>query len=220
MRMAFTPWVMPCVAAFGLSAALLAYVLRRNRRSRANRAFAVWMAFLSVWTFGRVWMHVADDAASALFWAKFLYVGALFTAPAFAYFVCRLVGKKISAALLFMPFVPLAIALPTDLLIRGVRDYGWGYHFEYGVLFPLFGVFALSLLLYASHVLWQARKHVPSRLARKKLDILAYSTFATVSLIGVLDIILPSLGSYVYTIPNLLAVLLGLGIAYAFLIKR
>lgn len=218
--MAFTPWVVPCVAAFGLSAALLAYVLRRNHHSQANRAFAVWMAFLSVWGFGRIWMHVADDAASALFWAKFLYTGAIFTAPAFAYFVSRLVGKRIGAALLFLPFVPLAIALPTDLLIKGVRDYGWGYHFDYGALFPLFGAFALSILLYASYVLWQARKHVPDGLARKKLGILAYSTFATASLIGIFDIALPSLGSYVYTIPNLLAVLLGLGIAYSFIAKR
>lgn len=208
------------MAAFGLSAALLGYVLRRNHRSPANRAFALWMAFLSVWGFGRVWMHVADDASSALFWAKFLYVGALFTAPAFAYFVCRLVGESARAVLLFLPFVPFAAALPTGLLISGIRDYGWGYHFYYGPLFPVFGGFALSLMMYASYMLLSARSHVPAELERKKLSILAYATLATSFLIGVFDIVLPSLGGYVYTVPNLIAVFLGFGIAYAFLLKR
>lgn len=228
--MAYTLWAITPSLAFLLSTAIGIYVLRRNPRAPANRAFALWMAFYAIWNLGKIGMRSSEDPAGALLWAKFAYLGFLFIAPSFANFALRLVGKRFGPVLLFLPFVLLAATLPTELLISGVQHYAWGYHFGYGMLFPLFGAFSLLTMLFAvsyiflvtraSRLLRNAERDVPDRLARKKFGYVLYPAAGTLIYLGVSDIVLPALGLIAFSFSGILTSFMALSIAYAFAIKE
>lgn len=218
--MAFTSWAFPSLLALALGTAVGAYVLLRNPRGPANRAFAIWMAFYAVWNIGKIGMRSSEDPANALLWAKFAYLGLLFIAPAFAHFAFRLVERKFNAAYLYFPFAALLAILPTGLFISGVHYQAWGYHFYYGALFPLFGLAFFPLVAYASALLWNARNAVKKPLVRERLELVIYPAIAALSYLGASEILLPMLGIYSYPLSGLLTALLALSTAYAFLLKK
>ncbi len=218
--MAFTLWALPSLAALLLNLGIGIYVLRRNPGNIVNRAFAVWMAFFALWDFGELGLRMAGDAGRALFWAEFLYFGVFFIAPSFAYFVFKLLEKRVNTALLYVPFLLLFITLPTGLFIDGVELRPWGYGLHYGIIFPVFGVLFMSLVAYAWYQLWKARSAVKKPLARRKLGLMLYSTMVAITFGGVTDVILPMFGIYTYTLASLLTSFVALGIGYAFLMKK
>lgn len=217
--MAFTLWALPSLAALLLNTGIGAYVLKRNPGSTVNRTFAIWMAFFALWDLGELGLRTAGDATRALFWAEFLYFGVFFVAPSFAYFVFKLLEKRVNAALLYLPFILLFITLPTGLFIDGVELRPWGYGLHYGIIFPVFGVLFMSLVAYSWYQLWKARSAVKTHLTRKKLNLMLYPTIVAITFGGVTDILLPMLGIYTYTLASLLTASVALGIGYAFLMK-
>lgn len=219
--MALTTWALPSLLAFVLNVFVGIYVLQRNPAGSVNRAFAVWMAFVALWGIGEFFMRISDNAAGGLFWAKFVYLGVFFIGPAYVDFVFKLIGKKFSSILLYLPFALFLPMLATDLFINGASLQPWGYQMSYGVLFPVFGLaLFLPLITYAWYVLWKARNAVQKPLVRKKLNLVLYSTILTISFGGITDVILPILGIYVYTVASLLTAVMALSIAYAFTLKE
>lgn len=218
--MAFNAWALLPLAALVSTSTLGLYLLCRDRRSRVKRAFLHLMAFLALWDIGELMMRTVYDPESALFWAKFIYLGGLFVAPAYASFVFRLAEKKFNAALLYLSFAMFLVSLPTDLFIRGVTPQFWGYSVDYGVLFPLFGAALLLTLLYAWGILWRARSEVEDLLARKKLGIMLYFSIAPISFGGITDIVFPALGIHVIALASPMIAATTLAIAYAFQLKK
>lgn len=218
--MALTVWALPSLIALLLNSALGIYVLRRNPGNPVNRAFAAFAGFLALWDFGEFGLRIAADAATALLWARIEFLGILFISPAFAYFVFRLLEKRISAALLYAPFALFLLALPTDLFIKDVALRPWGYGHYYGILFVPFGALLSAVGSYALYLLWKARGAVKNPLTRRKLDLMLYPAIIAQSFGGITDILLPILGIYPYATTSLLTVFMALGIAYAFTVKE
>lgn len=76
MDLHFTPYVVPLLAASGLSA-VLARLAWRRRSAPGARAFAVQMGGLAWWTFAYSMELVATDLAVKVIWAKARYPGTL-----------------------------------------------------------------------------------------------------------------------------------------------
>ncbi len=218
--MTFTAWSLPTLLALILNSGIGIYVLRRNPRKPANRAFAAWMASFAVWASAEIMLRSADDAAGALFWAKAVYLGVFFLGPSYAGFVFRIAEKRFSTALLYLPWALFLPLLLTDLFVKGVYRDAFGYHTVYGSLFPVFGVPFMLLILYAWYILWRAGKGVKSPLARRRLRLMLYPAIATILLGGITNVVLPVLGVYVLSLAAPLSVLIALGTAYAFLLKE
>lgn len=218
--MAFTIWALPHAVALMLSAGLGTYVLSRDGSKPVNRAFVAWMATFAVWSLGELGLRTAEDAGSALFWAKFIYLGVFFMGPAFAHFVFRLVEKRVSAALLYLPWALFLPLLLTDLFIGGLSQDAFGFHTNYGMLFPLFAVPFMAIILYAWHLLWKARSAVQKPLLRKKVDIVLYTTIIAIIGGGITDVLLPGIGIYGFSVANLLSAIMALGIGYAFIMGK
>lgn len=218
--MIFTVFALPSLLAFLSSIVLGAYVLRRAPKNPANRAFAVWMAFFAVWTFGELMNRFnLDSPEGVAFWSRVAYGGSFFIAPSFAHFVFRLLGKRTGAFLLYVPFLPFVLTLHTSLIVKGARLFWWGYGPENGALYSVFSVMFILLLSYAWYLLWQARKAVKSPLTRKKLNIMLYTAGTAIAVGGFTNAVLPSLGIYLFPLASTFAAITAMGVGYAFMLR-
>ncbi len=219
--MSFTAWAIIPLFAFISNSLLGLYVLQRNPSSRINRAFSIYMALFAVWNIGDFGLRIAEDAMSALFWGKFLYLGYLFIAPAFTVFVFRLLDRRINPALIYLQFLPFLLLLPTDLIVSGVNRFSWGYQVQYGLLYPAFGALFLAWPLYSLYLLWQARSTVKKPIVRTKLDLILFPTIIAYLFGGIISVAVPLIfGIYPYPMGHLLTAIMALSIGYAFTLKE
>src|SRR6478672_10196535 len=69
--------LIPLTAAL-VNLALTLFVLGAGLRSVMTRTYVTWGISIAIWNFGTYYMFRAPDAATALFWARFLQVGVIF----------------------------------------------------------------------------------------------------------------------------------------------
>ena len=217
--MAFNPAALPPLLALLGNALIGAYVLGRDPAKAINRTFALLMAAFVIWDAGAALLRSAEDAGSALFWAKFIYLGVLFIAPLYAQFAHIMIGKGFNAALYYVPFALFLPALLTDAFVRGCVPQ-FGFRTDYGPLFSVFGILYNAVIIYALWLLWQARNAVKKPVVGRKLELMLYPMAVAIALGGLTNVALPMLGIYVFQIADFLTLFIAIGIAYAFTLKE
>ena len=78
----------------GITSLILScFIYLKNRNSEINKKFVQFGLAVTFWSFSLFMWSLANDKASAFFWAKLLITGAAFIPPTFLYFVFILVDK-------------------------------------------------------------------------------------------------------------------------------
>jgi len=199
-------------------------VLSRNTRSLQNRVYFLLGSFIAVWNLGQFFLFTTDNAASALFWARFLWFGVCFI-PTLLYHISMLIAQIRSGWFVVAAYVfsaALAGTIPTEFFITGVRlngSSGWYVHPGPGLYISTLG---FSLMFIGIALLLRKRRALPP-MHRSRLTALIVAQ-AALSILGTNDI-LPIIGwDYypyttwqVYPYGSIAAVSYGVIVAYSVL---
>ncbi len=152
----FGAHAIPCIIVAIGSGALAFYTYFKNPASDLNRLFALLMFSLSVFAFGQGFLCASLDPATALFWARFKFLGMAFFAPLFVHSVLAFSNKDnpvlAKVQYLYLPSAFLLV-LPFGLFAPMVR--AW-HDFDFDIAGPtLWGALLIFLpsVSYASYVL-------------------------------------------------------------------
>ncbi len=133
-------------------------VLFRERASAESRFFVLATLTVSVWLYAFSFMYCATQKTTALAWARAAYFGVPFIPSAFYHFsvsVLKLNGKwkRIALASWVVSALFVSSIVGTDLLIKDVYHYWWGFYPQYGsfsipYLTFFFGMMGLTFFHY------------------------------------------------------------------------
>lgn len=150
-------------ALFNGTAALLfgLFIVLRNPRGSASRAFGVLSLSVVVWSFGYFFWQMSDNAAQALFYDRVLMAGAIFIPVAYLHFVLAMIYRlKQKIKLLIFAYALFGVFFVlnfTKLFISGFQQnfYFWSVP---GPAFHPFLVLWFACYIYASVLLVKAYK--------------------------------------------------------------
>jgi signal transduction histidine kinase len=168
------------------------FVSTRGLRSTVNRVYLLWGISLTIWNLGTYALFVVDNASAALFWARFLQFGVIFT-PVTLFHLSLLiaqipVGRYMKA--LYGLQIALALSNLTPFFIRDVRFNGYAY---YSIAGPGFRIFSLTLgLTVASVFILSHKRRRLATLHKTRLSALIVAQSGLV-IFGINDV-LPILG--------------------------
>jgi PAS domain S-box-containing protein len=170
------PYAIPLLVVALLSLAASSMGLIRERTSKISITLFVLGCFVSLWFFAFAWMYLARTEATALWWAKAAYLGVPFIPTAIITFTVSVLNtyRRDKAILSVGWILSLAfsiLAVRTDLLIRGVHHYWWGYYSSYGKLGIPFLTFAFALMVLSLCICWTEFRRTPAVRAGKKQRI-------------------------------------------------
>ncbi|MFA5115981.1 MAG: SpoIIE family protein phosphatase [Candidatus Omnitrophota bacterium] len=96
------------------------FVYFKGRHKAENRLFALTSIFAGVWCSFPFLTNLITDNASALFWARIVYIPAVFVPATFAHFGFIVSEYKKPVKYFYMLSVVLLIVLPTPLFLKGI----------------------------------------------------------------------------------------------------
>jgi two-component system, cell cycle sensor histidine kinase and response regulator CckA len=140
------------VALFGV------YVLVRGRGSRTSALFCLFTACISIWLsgFGAAYASLLPEIATL--WVKFGFLGVISIPLTGLLLVVAIIPQKDMSFTHKLVWLNIALSILflfatifTDLLIKGVYQYSWGY---YPHLAPAGTVFLLNFTFTTSYILW------------------------------------------------------------------
>jgi hypothetical protein len=169
-----------------LSFSLFVYVLTFNLHSRVGRSFAALLLGMVIVYSGDVVLPQVDWAES---WLRFQWIGIALVPAAYLHFT-RSVLLSVwlrqdrhkwlwiirGAYALSILFAGLAIV--TDVLVRAPAEADPVTNLQPGPLFPLFTLYFVIATLWGGWTLLQARAHVRTHTARRRLSYLLWSFVA------------------------------------------
>ena len=124
------------------------FVYLRDPGRAVNRTWGGMCASVSWWYFGRYMRLTSLNEVDALFWCRFMYMGAVFAPSLFVHFVYSLLGiqkKKLVILLYSMSFI-FFVSNFTHLFIKSISLKISIYYPVPGVLYPLYLIFFLVCL--------------------------------------------------------------------------
>jgi len=136
------------------------FVYFKNTKSAVNRSWLILSMCVSIWSFGIFALHNSPDKTHALFWVRFMYSGSIFISSAFLHLIFSASGinryaryKKIIIATYSIGMIFFILNF-TTLFVKGVSPrLNFKYYTDPGILFPAYGLFYLSNLVYAFYKL-------------------------------------------------------------------
>ncbi len=169
-----------------LSFSLLAYVLTFNLHSRVGRSFAALLLGMVIVYSGDVVLPQVDWAES---WLRFQWIGIALVPAAYLHFtrsVLLAVWLRsdrhrwvwIIRTAYGMSVLFAVLALFTDVLVQAPAEADPVSNLQPGSLFPLFTLYFLVATLWGGWTLLQARAHVRTHTARRRLNYLLWSFVA------------------------------------------
>ncbi len=131
------------------------FIYARERRNPVNRAFAIMLICVSSWNIEWAVLLAAPDPDFALLWGDIFRIGLLFIPPSFLHFALSFThpqGISPRSRKIVLGFYLLScffVGINWSRYFRGdVVAFHWGYHFNAGPLYFLFGLqFAMAMLL-------------------------------------------------------------------------
>ncbi len=126
------------VIAFTINVATMSYIAAIDYRRPVIRAYLLFTGVFTVWIFlgGFFYVPVSDDIKMTL--VRFSSPFWFFTGFAFYHFTVEFFGMKRTApyfTILAAACAAVTVAVATDLVIAGHRNYPWGWRFTEGTLF-------------------------------------------------------------------------------------
>jgi len=140
-----------------LSLGIFAYF---RGRSRSSKIWGVFALSIAIWSYGIGKKFGATDVATALFWGRFHYVGAVFIPTLLLHFIL-IFKERFKGKLVFATMAGYAISLLlfvsnfSDLLISNVTKKMGTYFIVPGIIYPFFALFFLAYIVFANFILIQ-----------------------------------------------------------------
>ncbi len=144
---------------FLTSLGLAGVVLRRNYRHPLNITFAMFAGSVAFWSFGYFFWQLSVEAGAALFWARFLMLGAILIPPTYLHLVLALTNRtKLYRFLLFGSYTLFAIFLSLNATPLFVREVAPVFLFPFwpvpGVMFHIFLALWSLYIVFTTYVLY------------------------------------------------------------------
>ena len=188
------------------------FVLSKNKNSSVNRSFFLFALALCFWLFFYFNLYLKTSYQDALIWAKLATSVVVFIPITFYQFVINFLNlrkeKKVLILLYLWSILFLVLLFKTNLVIKGVKLYYWGY---FGIGGPVLNVYAfvyLALLVRISIALLKESKN--PNISINRFNQVKYLLIGFIfALIGGVDFI-PTFGREVYTIGYVMTFILFL----------
>lgn len=140
------------------------FVFNKNRKGKANIAFALFALSVIIWSIGYYFWQVSKDADSALFFTRLLMAGAVFIPATYLHFVLALINKLesrkkllISSYLVFFIFFLFNF---TPLFINRVEPaLNFPFWPKPGIAFHTFLIIWVLSVIYATYLLYKTFHH-------------------------------------------------------------
>jgi len=197
------------------------FVFTKNKRSRVYTSFLLLTVAVFIWQLGTFLLLLVTEPKQALFWCRFVYIGAIFIPVTTFHFVTTFLGSKKQEKYVFLSYIlGVLIFLPlsrTKYFLPSVYRYFWGYWFKAGLLHPLFLLFFAVLMLTSFYnlSLGVKRGKLPIERVRRKYLFIAL----LIGYVGAVDYF-PNYGIGVYPFGHLAVIVCVLTIAYAIITYR
>jgi PAS domain S-box-containing protein len=158
------------------------YVLIRERGSRTGIIFWVFTLCISIWlvAFGAAYASLQEP--QALFWIRFSQMGVVFIPVTIVMLASTVVQRvddyrkliRTSAALSTLFCLGVVF---TDLHIRGIYRYFWGYYPKYGLLGAFFLAYFFGIMIYVLRLYWLEYRRSADDRRKKRLQglLIAFS---------------------------------------------
>jgi len=168
------------------------FVLYSRPNDSKIRSFSAFCFSLFVWLFGYTIAYSVHDWNTAFIACKIACSGATFTAPAFYHFAIVYTNKKDEVWAIRWAYLLMVICvvffLFTDLFIKGVYKYFWGYYSKAGVLHPFYLILFFSTFIRGFWLLFiKNRDPLVVGAARRNIQYVFFAYVA--ALIGAIDYI-------------------------------
>ncbi|MFQ6089397.1 MAG: DUF835 domain-containing protein [Candidatus Methanofastidiosia archaeon] len=141
------PYALLSLISFLVSLFLGIYVLQRNPRGDANRAYAILMMFVALWTFGEFMIRAGLGNFSL--WSWIAALGVVFFPAGFFHltsvFPRESIGKSYRIPYVFS-FIFLFL-ITTPYFVIGFKKVYWGYVFVPGDYFPIFAIYFFGVMV-------------------------------------------------------------------------
>jgi len=197
------------------------FVFTRNKKSKVYTSFLFLTLSVFIWQLGTFLLLLAPNTNQALFWCRFVYIGAIFIPVTTFHFVTTFLGLRNQGKYVLLSYLlGIFIFLPlsrTKYFLPSVYQYFWGYWFRAGILHPLFLLFFAILLLLSFYSLFLgfSREKLPIERTRRKYLFIGL----LIGYVGAVDY-LPNYGIEVYPFGHLAVIICVLTIAYAIVAYR
>ncbi len=199
------------------------YVLYRNPKRIENRVFALLMAAFAIWDIGESLDISAVDESTALFWVRVLWTGVSFLGCIFLHLALsfprerKILGNKLIYPVLYLPgFIFLHFTWATDLLISGVQSTYWAMYYQaYGPVFTLYSIYFEIALFIGLYLFWGVYKTSKVDMEKKQAKYMLIATAMPIIGGSVTNVILPTMGVYMFPIASFLTAIMGVVISYA-----
>ncbi len=205
----------PFIAIFLSSSLLGVFALLRNKNVTINRVFCFMCLSIAFWSFGFFATVASKTEGTALFWGKFLYVGATFIPIFFLHFAESLLAAGILRKASLVRDTIFAILflylLGRGLLIKGVAPMEPYLFYDMpGQAYPFFILFFFSYVSYAHYKLVRGYRYSTGLKRNQILYVLSASvigfTGGLLVFVPVYGIVIPPYGGYLVAIfPIILA---------------
>lgn len=144
----------------------------RGRGGRIVRSYFMLMLAIALWSFGMYMLCVAQSIKAALFWGRFLHIGASFVPVFYFHFVIKLLRlenkQKTLTQIGYILACIFALLNFTPYFIKSV-SYKLGLNFpDAGGLYPLFVIYFLSYPAQACYLSYKAYRKLTD-LGKKQL---------------------------------------------------
>ncbi|NQU16456.1 MAG: GAF domain-containing protein [Candidatus Saganbacteria bacterium] len=196
------------------------FILFQNFRSRLNRIFFLLIFCLASWVFSLSVFQVTGH----LFWGRATYAFISFVPPVFLSFV-RIFPKSHEKPhfyeyLLYILGAVFAYLSFTDLIVRDVAVFAWGYNLNLGRIYSLFTLYFLGIM-FSSFVYLFLKYKKATGTSRLQFMYVFLGTFLTAAIGITVGIILPIMGfpRFYYLAPPATFIMVGF-IAYAIIKHR
>jgi len=178
---------------------LMFITLRHNRRSRTNRAFALYLGAMSFWQFTALMVSLSKDASSALLWYRVMTVGLGGQFIFHTFFILTFLRKQGQGTIFWagwLIFITLMASSGTSLVIDDVsRGEATALYVPYfGPLVPMVTACAAFFLGYGLYSLIQGYREARSSLLRSRIKYLLFGTGVITA--GAFSNLAPGLQSY------------------------
>jgi signal transduction histidine kinase len=138
------------------------FIFSKGKLSRVNLTFSLFSFSVALWSFGYMFWPLSETDSSALFWFRFLHIGASFTSIAYLHFVVTWLedsskrnkviifsGYALAVFFVLQSFSPLFV---TDVVPKFSMRY-WG---NPGILYHFYLIYFFGFFLYSSYLLMRS----------------------------------------------------------------
>lgn len=135
------------------------FALGRERESPVSMAFFMMTVTISIWLFAFSKMYSAIDGHTAMWWAKFAYLGIAFIPAAMYNYTALLlqdyemVRKRVLAAW-FLSAIFFTLIITTDMLFGSLYHYSWGFYPKFRVTSIPFLLYFFGVIIVLVHRFW------------------------------------------------------------------